>query len=148
MQYGNMACESCVNRNRQEICQACRMAPGPAGYGWQWTMYRPKNGQYTITTQYPQATQTNQATKATKATQQSDREPPHQPQSRPQSQPRLGGMSPSSALTVLREFRDWRRKWGAYDWLTTAPAKDFPFTSDTVDEALDTAVEFLQERVP
>lgn len=136
MQWGNAACESCVNRDRQEICQACRMAPGPAGYGWQWTMYRPKNGQYTVTTQYPQET--------TKATQQSDREPPHQPQ----SQPRLGGMSPSSALTVLREFVDWRRKWRAYDWLTTAPAKDFPFTSDTVDEALDTAVEFLQERVP
>lgn len=147
MQWGNAMCESCVNRNRQDVCQACRMAPGPAGHGWQWTMYRPKNGQYTFTTQYPKATQTNQATKAT---QQSGREPPHQPQSQPQSQPqpRLGGMSPSSALTVLREFVDWRRKWRAYDWLTTAPAKDFPFTSDTVDEALDTAVEFLQERVP
>lgn len=146
MLWGNAACESCVNRDRQEICQACRMAPGPAGYGWQWTMYRPKNGQYTITTQCPQTSQATQATQTTKATQQSDREPPHQPQ--PPHQPRLGGMSPSSALTVLREFRDWRRKWGAYDWLTTAPAKDFPFTSDTVDEALDTAVEFLQERAP
>lgn len=147
MQWGNAACESCVNRDRQEICQACRMAPGPAGYGWQWTMYRPKNGQCTITTQTNQATQATQTTQATKATQQSDREPPHQHQSQPQSQSRLGGMSPSSALTVLREFRDWRKKWEAYDWLT-APAKDFPFTSDTVDEALDTAVEFLQERVP
>lgn len=135
MLWGNAACESCVNRNRQDVCQACRMALDMAGYGWVWTMYRPKNGQYAVTTQYPQTSQSAQSA------QQSDGEPSNQPQ------PRLGGMSPSSALTVLREFGDWRRRRGAYDWLK-APAKDFPFTADTVDEALDTAVEFLQERVP
>ena len=48
MQLGNPECASCVDREK-EWCQDCHLIR-LVGRGWGMSKYRPRNGQYTITT--------------------------------------------------------------------------------------------------
>lgn len=54
MQLGNSYCATCVDRDK-EWCHGCRMVRFPGGWGM--SMYRPRNGQYTITTQVTTGTE-------------------------------------------------------------------------------------------
>lgn len=49
MQLGNQYCASCVDRDK-EWCLGCRLVRFDGGQ-WGMSLYRPRNGLYTISTQ-------------------------------------------------------------------------------------------------